>query len=61
MVAKEEPMTDSYNRKALKAFKALRRISGLERRAEFMLSLDREVQWRVARLAAGGTLDGTRP
>ena len=53
-------MTASNNVKARKAFKRLRRIGGpdrIEQRAAYMLSLPYEIQWRVARLAAGGTLD----
>jgi hypothetical protein len=50
----------SLDHKARHAFKKLQRIKGkrrIEQRAAYMRSLPDEVRWRVARLAAGGTLD----
>ena len=50
-------MTTSNDKKAERAFRALRKMRGtdrLERRAEYMQSLPDDIRWRVARLAAGG-------
>ena len=52
-------MTMLNEERAERAFRALRRMRGtdrLERRAEYMRSLPDDIRWRVARLAAGGTL-----
>jgi len=49
------------NAKAKKAFRTMRKMKGtdrIDRRAAYMRSLPYEIQWRVARLAAGGTLKG---